>query len=156
MQLLLGITGISTLVSILFDIRKTFLGIKKGLKMFIGILPLFLNVLILVSFFLFLVPAEVLVKWLGKNSGWFGIFTAAILGSISLIPGFIAYPLCSILIKNGVSYKIIAIFITTLMMVGILTLPIEAKYFGMKVSILRNILSFLGAIIIGLIIGVFI
>jgi uncharacterized membrane protein YraQ (UPF0718 family) len=155
MELLLIITGISTFISLLFNRRKTFLGIKKGLKMFIGILPMFINVLILVSIFLFFVPPEVLVKWLGKNSGWFGIFISAVLGSISLIPGFIAYPLCSILIKNGVSYKIVAIFITTLMMVGILTLPIEVKYFGMKVSVLRNVLSFFGAIIIGLIIGVF-
>jgi uncharacterized membrane protein YraQ (UPF0718 family) len=80
---------------------------------------------------------------------------AAILGSISLIPGFIAFPLAAILLKNGAAYNIVAVFITTLMMVGILTLPIEIKYFGVRVSILRNALSFIGALIIGLIIGVF-
>jgi len=40
-------------------------------------------------------------------------------------------------------------------MVGVLTLPLESKYFGWKVAVLRNVLSFIGAIIIGLIIGLF-
>jgi len=105
--------------------------------------------------FLYLVPNETIVRWLGKGSGLKGISIAAGVGSISLIPGFIAYPLASILLKAGVSYEILAVFITTLMMVGVLTLPVESKYFGLKVSIVRNFLSFLGAIIIGLLIGLF-
>ena len=75
------------------------------------------------------------------------------LGSISLIPGFIAYPLSGVLIKNGVSYPVIAVFITTLMMVGVLTLPLERKYFGWKVAIMRNLLSLIGALAIGITIG---
>ena len=121
--------------------------------MFLNILPVLLNVLILVSIFLTLVPKEVLVKWLGKGSGWVGMVTAAVLGSVALIPAFIAYPLGSILLHSGASYTVVAIFLTTLMMVGILTLPIEVKYFGIKVSIIRNSLSFIGALIIGLCIG---
>ena len=57
------------------------------------------------------------------------------------------------LLRNGVSYAVIAVFITTLMMVGVLTLPIEIKYFGVKVSVLRNGLSLLGALLIGVIMG---
>jgi len=40
-------------------------------------------------------------------------------------------------------------------MVGVLTLPIEFKYFGKKAAIMRNVLSFFGAIIVGLLIGLF-
>jgi uncharacterized membrane protein YraQ (UPF0718 family) len=40
-------------------------------------------------------------------------------------------------------------------MVGVLTLPLEAKYFGLKISIIRNVLSFIGALVIGLVIGIF-
>jgi len=123
--------------------------------MFLNILPGLLNVLILVSIFPALVPKEVLVKWLGKDSGWVGMATAAVWGSVSLIPMFITYPLAAILLKSGVSYRVLAVFITTLLMVGVLTLPLEAKYFGLKVSVIRNVLSFIGAIIIGLIIGIF-
>jgi uncharacterized membrane protein YraQ (UPF0718 family) len=104
--------------------------------------------------FLAVVPQETLVKYLGKESGVVGMVIAALLGSIALIPGFIAYPLGAMLLDNGVSYQVIAVFITTLMMVGILTLPIEIKYFGVRVSLLRNALSFVGALLIGLIMGV--
>jgi len=155
MILLLIITAIALIISFILDSKRTIAGIKKGLNMFVNILPSMLNVLILVSVFLYLVPNETIVRWLGKGSGLKGISIAAGVGSISLIPGFIAYPLASILLKSGVSYEILAVFITTLMMVGVLTLPVESKYFGLKVSIVRNFLSFLGAIIIGLLIGLF-
>jgi hypothetical protein len=46
-------------------------------------------------------------------------------------------------------------FITTLLMVGIFTLPIEQKFFGWRVSLLRNALSLAGAVICALIIGLF-
>ena len=148
-------TSILLMLSLLADPRKTVLGIKRGLQMFLNILPALLNVLILVSVFLYVVPGPVLTRWLGRGTGWIGIGTAAALGSISLIPGFIAFPLGAILVKSGVSYQVVAVFITTLMMVGVLTLPLEARYFGLKVSIIRNVLSFCGALLVGLLMGIF-
>ena len=155
MKILLSLTFIFLIISFFTDKNKTFTGIKKGIKMFLGLLPTILNVLILVSIFLYLVPKETLIKLLGKDSGITGVMIAAVLGSVSLIPGFVAYPLAAILLKSGATYSVVAVFITTLMMVGVLTLPLEAKYFGMKVSLIRNTLSFIGALIIGLIIGIF-
>jgi uncharacterized membrane protein YraQ (UPF0718 family) len=94
-----------------------------------------------------------LVKYLGTKSGVWGFIISALVGSIALIPAFICYPLCSILLQNGVSYPIVSVFITTLMMVGIITLPVEIKFFGIRVSVVRNLLSFIGALIIGIIMG---
>ncbi len=156
MRLLIIITLVSLALSYILDKTKTKTGIKKGIKMFIGILPAILNVLILISVFLFLVPETFIIKTLGKDSGFMGFMIAGLIGSIALIPAFIAYPLAAVLIKGGVAYKIIAVFITTLMMVGVLTLPIEIKFFGVRVSIVRNVLSFIGALIIGFIMGLFI
>jgi len=155
MKILLVITFIALILSLASDRRKTVSGIKKGLKMFVALLPAVLNILILVSVFLYLVPKEKLVNLLGKNSGIPGVMIAAVLGSVSLIPMFITYPLAAVLLKSGVSYQVLAVFITTLLMVGVLTLPLETTYFGLKVSVIRNILSFIGAIIISLVIGIF-
>ena len=149
MKILLIFTFAFLIFSLIFDIKKTLSGIKRRILMFLKIFSSFLNVIILISIFLTLIPYEKVVKLLGKYSGFLGIAIASVLGSISLIPGFIAYPLANILIKYGVSYRIIAVFITTLLMVGILTLPVEIKFFGVKVSFLRNFLSFIGAIIVG-------
>lgn len=117
--------------------------------MFLNLLPILLLMLALVSVVLYLLPDETLAKHMGEGAGATGWFTSALLGSVALIPGFIAYPLCGVLLKSGVSYAVISVFITTLMMVGIVTLPIEAKYFGLKTSIIRNALSFVAALFIG-------
>ena len=130
-------------------------GIKKGLTMFLNLLPLLLLMLALISVVLFLIPNETLISYMGKGSGIEGWAIAALLGSVALIPGFIAYPLCGILIKSGVAYTTIAVFITTLTMVGIVTLPLEAKFFGWKTSIIRNTLSFIAALLIGFIMMLF-
>ena len=48
----------------------------------------------------------------------------------------------------------IGAFISALMMVGIVTLPVEIKYFGKKLAIARNILAFLFSFVVALVIGV--
>ncbi len=143
------------ILSLLFDSRKTIRGIKKGMKMFINLLPILLLMLALVSIVLFLIPNETLVRYLGEGSGVKGWITAAGVGSVALIPGFIAYPLCGILINSGVAYSVIAVFITTLMMTGFITLPVEAKFFGWRTSIIRNLFSLVAALIIGLLMSLF-
>lgn len=142
-----------TFVSFLLDRRKTMLGLKKGWKMFQNVAIPFLNILILVSLVLHVVPPSLIVRYLGAGSGWGGLAIAAIVGSITLIPGFISYPIASVLIIQGASYTTVATFMTTLMMVGVVTLPLEIKYFGRSVAILRNVLNFIAAVVIGLFVG---
>lgn len=153
MEVLTVITIIVIAYSFFADRRKTWLGIKRGMIMFINILPIILVIIILISALLYFLPNEIIVHYLGKGAGPLSYIIAALIGAIALIPGFIAYPLAGMLVKNGVTYPVIAIFITTLMMVGILSLPLEAKYFGLKIAVIRNTLYFIGAIIIGLIVG---
>jgi uncharacterized membrane protein YraQ (UPF0718 family) len=155
MQILIFISVVCLILSLAVDQKKTFEGIKRGAVMFLNLLPALLIVLILVSVFLYLVPDKTIVKLLGAKSGVMGVAIAAAVGSIALIPAFIAFPLAKILLVKGVSYTVVAVFITTLIMVGVLTLPIEFKYFGKRAAIMRNFLSFFGAIIVGLLIGLF-
>lgn len=154
MEILVAITVICLILSVFSDRKKTWTGIKIGMKMFINLLPLILFVIILISVVLFLLPEDIIVKYMGKDAGFAGYAVAALVGSVALIQGFIAYPLAAFLVQNGVGYPVIAVFITTLMMVGILTLPVEIKYFGIKTAVLRNTLYFIGALLIGLLIGV--
>ena len=42
---------------------------------------------------------------------------------------------------------------TTLMMVGVVTLPLEIAYFGRSVAVVRNVLSFIAAVVIGTFVG---
>ena len=141
------------ILSFIFDRKKTILGLKKGLKMFVGILPSFLNILIIISVLFFLIPDSMIIKFVGPDSGALGFLIAALIGSITLIPGIISYPLAAALLAKGAAYSVVAVFMTTLMMVGVVTLPLEIQYFGKKAAILRNVLNFIAALIIGLCVG---
>jgi len=142
-----------TLLSLLLDRRKTVMGLKKGWKVFQNIARSFLNILFLTSLVLYIVPPSLIRQYLGPGSGWGGQMIAALVGSITLIPGFISYPIAAVLIKEGASYAIVATFMTTLMMVGVVTLPLEIAYFGRKAALLRNALNFITAIVIGTFVG---
>ena len=140
-------------ISFAMDRKKTIAGFKKGWKMFRNVLFPFLNILILVAVLLYFIPPRVISEYLGANSGVLGFAIAAIVGSVTLIPGFISYPIAAGLIQQGASYAVVATFMTTLMMVGVVTLPLEIRYFGKTVAITRNILNFIAAVIIGLAVG---
>ena len=149
------ITGFAILLSFIVNSKKTLMAIKIAVKKFVNILPAFLTMLIFVSVVLFLVPDKVISNYLGNSNKFVGVTFASFFGSITLMPGFIAFPLCGILLKKGVPYMVLSAFTTTLMMVGILTYPIEKEYFGMKVTIIRNVISFFIALIVALMTGIF-
>jgi len=148
-------TGLAVLLSAVIDRKRTVVALKIAWRKFAAILPAFLIMLILVSIILFLIPDTMISQYLGNESRFIGIICASSFGSITLMPGFVAYPLCGILLKKGVSYMVLAAFTTTLMMVGILTYPVEKEYFGVKVTIIRNAVSFFMALLIALAIGIF-
>jgi len=148
-------TGLAVLISAVLDRKKTVTALKIAWRKFAKILPAFLTMLVLVSIILFLVPDTMISHYLGNNSRFIGVVCASAFGSITLMPGFVAYPLCGILLGKGVSYMVLAAFTTTLMMVGILTYPVEKAYFGVKVTIIRNVISFIIALLVALVIGLF-
>ncbi|EDK33759.1 hypothetical protein [Clostridium kluyveri] len=53
------------------------------------------------------------------------------------------FPTAQMLVENGAGYMQIGAFVSTLMMVGIITMPVEMKYFGRKLTIWRNVLAFI-------------
>ena len=146
-------TGILLIILFLIDSEKTKKSIKIGFKNLFKQLPVFLFMSILVSVSLYFISDDLISKYLGSENQYFGMILASILGSISLIPGFIAFPLAGILLKKGVTYMVISTFTNTLMMVGIVSFPVEKKYFGVKIAIIRNIIGLIISICVSLIIG---
>lgn len=151
--LLYGAAGIGLLVSFLKDRKKTKQALKKAWKSFENILPQFLSVLLLIGLMLSVLTPEMISKVMGTESGALGMAIAALIGSVTLIPGFVAFPLAASLLQAGAGYGQIAMFVTTLMMVGFVTLPVEQKYFGKTTAIKRNLLGLGYAIVSSFIIG---
>lgn len=148
------VTAVALGISFFKSKEKTIQALKKAWKSFENILPQFLSILLIIGFVLSVLNANQISQLIGKESGWIGVFIASIIGSITLIPGFIAFPLASALLKNGAGYMQIGAFISTLMMVGVVTIPLEIKFFGKKAAILRNSLAFVFSLFVALMLGV--
>lgn len=116
-------------------------------------MPEFLGVIILVGIGLTLLNPQVISNLIGESSGWQGAIIAALVGSITLIPGVIAFPMAAILLQNGAGYMQMGAFISTLMMVGVVTLPVEIRYFGRKAAVMRNLLAFFFSLLVAFIIA---
>jgi uncharacterized membrane protein YraQ (UPF0718 family) len=149
------VVGLALLVSLVFSRDKTLRALKIAARRFMRILPAFLIMLALISFVLYLVPDEAISRYLGSDNKFTAMAVGAFLGCIIYMPGFIAFPLAGILLHKGVVYMVIAAFTTTLMMVGVLTAPIEKAYFGLKVTIIRNAIGFGIALAVSCMIGLF-
>ena len=150
---LYGLAGTGLAISFFKDRSKTKMALIKAWKAFENILPQFLSILIIIGLVLAILSPETITKLLGTNSGIWGVAAASVIGSITLIPGFVAFPLAAALLKNGAGYMQIAAFVSTLMMVGIVTMPLEIKTFGKRATITRNAAAFLFSLIAAFVIG---
>jgi len=134
--------------------EKTGLALKKAWKSFENILPQLLAILVIIGIMLAILTPGQISAVLGSESGWIGVLIAAAIGSITLIPGFVAFPLAAALLHNGAGYMQIAAFVSTLMMVGIVTMPLEKQFFGIKAAIARNAAALVFSLIVALVMGV--
>jgi len=151
--ILYGLAAAGLVVSFLKDKKKTKAALMKAWKAFENILPQTLVIFLILGFALAIFSPETIRKLIGEESGYLGALVAAVLGSVTLIPGFIAFPLAAALLKSGAGYMQIAAFVSTLMMVGIITIPIERKTFGMKAALTRNIAAFVFSLIVAVTMG---
>ncbi|MCG9478951.1 MAG: permease [Actinomycetia bacterium] len=140
--------------SVLKSKEKTKKSLKIAVKTFAKILPLIIIIIVFIGFLLGFFPADLISNIIGERAGFWGIMITAVLGSILFIPALISFPLAASLLDGGASVMSVAAFITTLTMVGITTLPLELREMGKKMTILRNVLSFLFAVAIAVIMGV--
>lgn len=148
------ITGLVLIISFIINKQKTLKAVKIAVVKIKKIFPTFISMLIFVSIILFLFPDEVISNYLGNSSKFISVLLASFIGSITLMPGFVAFPLSGILLTKGVPYMVLSAFTTTLMMVGVITFPLEKEYFGVKATVIRNTISFFIALIVAVITGI--
>lgn len=152
--ILYGMTAVALLVSWWFDREKTCRALKIGAKSLHVLMPKVVEMIVLVGLVLALVPPELIAKLFSLH-GIGGFILVSAIGSIITMPAPVAFPLIGSLFKLGAAPAILAAFVTTLTMVGLVTAPMEISYFGRRFTLIRQSLSFVTAIFIGLLMGVF-
>ena len=151
--ILYGVTAALVVVSLIKNRQKTKKAFIKAWRAFENILPQFLGVIILVGLVLAFLDTETISSIIGSSSGWLGVAVSAVIGSVALIPGMIAFPTAALLLAGGAGYMQIGAFVSSLMMVGVVTAPVEIKYFGKKFTVWRNVLAFAFSFLVAFVIG---
>lgn len=144
-----------TIISLIKNKRKTFDAMKKSKGMMGNMLSDIVAIIFLIGLLLTFIPPETIKSVLGSTNTFVSTVIAALVGSITLIPAFVAFPLVGSLVDAGANIVPAVAFLTTLTMVGVVTFPLEKKEFGTKFTLIRNALSFGFAIVIALTMGVF-
>ncbi len=143
-------------ISFAKDRVKTKQALKMALGMGKGMVVSILSIIFAIGLILTLLPPTEIASFVSKQHVLLATIVAALFGTITLVPAFIAFPLVGTLVGAGASIVPSVAFLTTLTMVGVVTFPLEKKSFGLKFTAVRNGLSFLFAIIIAIVMGVFI
>ena len=148
------ITGTWFIWSIIKDKKRTLNSIKMSRGMMKNMIGEIIGILFLIGLIVTFIPPDTIKQYMGKSNAHISTIVSAFVGSITLIPAFVAFPLVGSLVNAGANIVPVVAFLTTLTMVGIVTFPLEKREFGLRFTIARNSLSFIFAIIIALLMGV--
>jgi len=151
--ILIGLTIAGLAFSLIKSRARTGKALRMSLRMGRGMAGELIALLGLIALVLAYLPQERIAQILGEGKGLLAAVNGALIGSITILPGVIAFPLAKQLNQTGASLPAVAAFITTLTMVGLVTAPIEKRHFGTRYTILRNSISFLFALVIAAIMG---
>ena len=150
-----GVAAAGLLLSWTRSREKTRAAIRFFRRSFLSLAPSIVAIIWTIGFILTFLPPGLILKTIGRDAGFQGVIIAAAFGSVVLIPAFIAFPLAASFLRQGADVRAIAAFVTTLVMVGVITAPLEVKFFGNRFTFWRNSLSFDFALVIAFVMGVF-
>ena len=150
--LLLYIISLVLMVfSLLEDKDKTKQALRIAFKFFENVMPQFLGIIFIIGIILSVLNTETISSMIGESSGFLGILFSSIIGSITIMPTFVAFSMGDTLLKSGAGYAQVGALISTLTMVGLVTFSLESKYIGKKGAFLRNLFAFMFSFIVAVI-----
>lgn len=123
--------------------------IESASSSFIQMLSVLPPIMILLGLMDVWVPRETLMKYMGNDSGIVGIILAMAIGSIAAGPMYAAFPFTAVLIKKGVKFSNVIIFMNAWCVTKISTLLFEVSALGYKFTMARLIIDIPGVIIMG-------
>ncbi len=136
------------------DIATTALG-NSGyyFKEMIMVLPVIFLLTVVIEAW---IPKEVIMKGIGKKSGFKGYLLALALGSVSAGPIYAAFPIAKALLKKGASISNVVIILSAWAVVKVPMLANEVKFLGMEFMVTRWILTVLAIFVMAFVIGKFV
>ncbi|MFH1453537.1 MAG: permease [Armatimonadota bacterium] len=126
-------------------------GLKYAVSMSLQMLPLLFFALVVGGMVQLLIPQELLLKWVGTESGLKGIFFGAIAGG--LCPGgpFINLPIAAGFLAAGASIGTIVAFLTGWSLWAVARIPLEVGILGWRFVVIRLVCTLIFPPIAGII-----
>ncbi|MHC3993545.1 permease [Thiomicrolovo sp. ZZH C-3] len=120
----------------------------KALRSLATMTPMLLAVIGLVGLFQAFVSPEML-RTLFSGAPLLDTLIGTVIGGISIGQPVISYIIGGELLGEGISLYAVTAFILAWVTLGIIQLPLEASLFGKRFTVIRNLLSFVFAMLIG-------
>jgi len=124
-------------------------GLKSTSKQFSNLLPMMLGVVLLTGLFNSFISREMLSSIFTGNAAADSVL-GAFLGSIFAGNPVNSYVIGGELLKQGVSLFAVTAFMLSWVTVGVIQLPAEIAAFGKRFALIRNAVSFMLAILVGI------
>jgi len=115
--------------------------------------PLLLAIFALIGLFQEFVSTDVIQTWLGAENHFLSLLNGGLIGAVAIGPPVAAFPIAGSFIETGAWPPAAAAFIVSWVSVGVVSLPVEAHVFGWRFALWRNLITFIAALLIGLLIG---
>lgn len=148
--IILGLVAIGAVALLSFfphKVEPTLSTSKDYLMEMIWILP---SVMILLGLFKVWVSKEMVVKYLGKASGFKGIFIAALLGSTPTGPLYVAFPLAAAMFDKGARVLNMVVFLSAWACMKIPQEMVEIQFLGLEFMATRLVLTLVSVSLMGL------
>lgn len=113
------------------------------------VMPMLLSVIGLMGLFEALVTPE-MIQSVFKGSVLSDTLIGTGVGAISVGQPFLSYAIAGELLDDGVSLYAVTAFILSFVTLGLIQLPLEWSLFGTRFTVLRNVLSFIFALLISI------
>ncbi len=125
---------------------KAFSTAMSSFKQMLSVLP---PIMLLLGLMDVWVPREKMMKYMGENSGVLGVALAIIIGSIAAGPMYAAFPFAAVLLRKGVKFSNLIIFLNAWCVTKIPTVMFELTSLGYKFTLTRFAVNLPGIILMG-------
>ena len=131
------------------------LGLKSAWNLLLQIAPLLILSFIVAGMVQYLIPTEMMSKWIGAESGFRGILIGTAIGGF--MPGgpVILLPFAAVLQRMGASVGTMVALLTSWSLLAFTRLPLEIGVMGWKFTLIRLACTFFFPPIAGLIANLF-
>ena len=117
-------------------------GLKASGNMLLQIIPLLIFAFLIAGMVQFLIPREIISRWVGAESGFRGLLIGTAMGSIAPGGPFVSMPIAAGLLRTGANIGTMVAFLTAWSLLAFSRIPLELGIMGWKFVLIRMACTF--------------